>query len=251
MKPIIKRLVADINAKNSVVCIGLDPIKSNSAQEALAFNKAIIDATHDIVAAFKPQIAYYERFGTAGWQAYKDTIAYIHSKGVLAIDDCKRGDIGETSEAYAQAHFEELGADFVTINPYCGSDGVKPFLEYKEKGVFVMCRTSNPSSKELQDTIYMKVAELINEWGCEAVVGATYPEEAKKLRGLMPKSFWLVPGYGAQGGTAESVKNCFDENGLGAIVSSSRGIIYDKNPREAALKMRDELNKVRKNVQAR
>lgn len=245
MNHITNRLIADIKTKNSVVCVGLDPMKSQTAHEALEFNKTIIDATHDVVVAFKPQIAYYERFGKEGWNAFKETIAYIHSKGVLAIDDCKRGDIGETAQAYAKAHFEELNADFVTVSPYLGSDGIKPFLEYKEKGIFVLCRTSNPSAKELQDDIYMKVAELINQWECGAVVGANYPIEAKKMRAIMPKAFWLVPGYGAQGGTAESVKNCFTQEGLGAIISSSRGIIYDKNPRQAAIKMRDELNAVR------
>ena len=245
MQNIFDKLTADIKKKNSVVCVGLDPMKSDSAQAALEFSKKIIDATHDVAVAFKPQMAFYERFGAAGWTAFKETIAYIHSKNVLAIDDSKRGDIGSTSEAYAKAHFEELDADFVTVNPYLGSDGVKPFLNYKNKGVFVLCRTSNPSAKELQDNIYMKVAQLINEWGCGAVVGATYPEEAKKLRAAMPTSWWLVPGYGAQGGTAENVRACFNSAGLGAIISSSRDIIYAPDPRKAAETMRDQINAVR------
>lgn len=245
MSAATEKLIADIQKKNSVVCVGLDPMRASSAEEAFLFNKKIIDATHDLVVAFKPQIAYYEVFGSAGWEVFKETIAYIHSKGVLAIDDCKRADIGSTSEAYAKAHFIELGADFVTVNPYLGTDGVKPFLAYKDKGVFVLCRTSNPSASELQEAIYMKVAELINSWGAGAVVAATAPLEAKKLRSAMPNSLWLVPGYGAQGGNAESVKNCFTPDGLGAIISSSRDIIYAENPREAALAMRDALNAVR------
>lgn len=241
-----EQLNADIARKNSVVCVGLDPMKAQSAQEALEFSKKIIDLTHDVAVAFKPQIAYFEVFGATGWQAYKDTIAYIHSKGVLAIDDAKRGDIGSTCEAYAKAHFEELGADFVTVNPYMGSDGLKPFLAYADKGIFVLCRTSNPSAEELQDKLlYGKVAKLIESCGGGAVVGATSPTEAKELRGLMPKAMWLVPGYGAQGGTAQSVKNCFLPGGLGAIISASRSVIYAADPRAAALTMRDELNKVR------
>ncbi len=243
-----EQLAQDIKTKNSVVCVGLDPMQATTADEIVSFNKHIIDATHDLVVAFKPQMAFYERFGATGWDAFKQTIDYIHSKGVLAIDDSKRGDIGSTSQAYAKAHFEELGADFITVNPYLGSDGVAPFLTYKDKGVFVLCRTSNPSAKELQDDIYMKVAQLINQWGSGAVVGATYPEEAKALRAAMPNSMWLVPGYGAQGGTAESVRPCFTAGGSGAIISSSRGIIYDKDPRAAAMKMRDELNAVRSHV---
>ena len=270
MDHIIDRLIVDIKAKNSVVCIGLDPV-SEPADSLFEFNKKIIDATHDIAVAFKPQIAYYEQYGAEGMIAFKKTIDYIHAKGVIAIDDSKRGDIGSTATAYAKGHFEGFGADAMTINPYAGSDGLAPFLEYagKGRGLFVWARSSNPSASELQDVTlkngepaYTAVANLVHKWGqpyigtsgysaVGAVVGATYPEEAKKLRALMPSAFWLVPGYGAQGGTAEMVKDCFDANGLGAIINSSRAIIYDKNPREAAISMRDELNNVRKNVQAR
>lgn len=255
MEHIIDRLIADIKKKNSVVCVGLDPM-NESADQLLEFGKKIIDVTHDIAVAFKPQIAYYEQHGAAGIDAFKKTIDYIHTKGVIVIDDSKRGDIGSTAQAYARGHFETFGADCMTLNAYAGSDGMTPFLEYagKGKGLFVWVRSSNASSGELQDINL--ITKFVSRWGepyigasgyssVGAVVGANTPDDAKNLRMLMPKTFWLVPGYGAQGGTAESVKNCFDANGLGAVINSSRGIIYAKDPRTAAIEMQSALNAVR------
>lgn len=264
MEHIIDRLTADIQKKNSVVCIGLDPA-SEAPENIFDFNKQIIDATHDLVVAFKPQIAYYEQHGPIGLTAFKQTIDYIHSKGLVVIDDAKRGDIGSTGQAYARGHFDGFGADCLTLNLYGGSDSATPFLEYvpRGKGVFIWLRSSNPSARELQDLemadgqpLYAAAAQLIKQWGqpyigasgysaVGAVVGATFPEESAKLRSLLPQTFWLVPGYGAQGGNAQSVKTCFDADGLGAIISASRSIIYAENPRAAAMEMRDELNKVR------
>ena len=209
----------------------------------------------------KPQIAMYEQFGIEGLKVYKKTVDYCQEKGLLVIGDAKRGDIGSTSAAYATAHigkvkvgnqtFSGFGTDFLTVNPYFGTDGVKPFVDScneNDKGLFILVKTSNPSSGEFQDKlvdgrpVYELVAEKVVEWGessmdgdysnVGAVVGATYPEMSRVLRKLMPKTYFLVPGYGAQGGTAQDLKDCFNEDGLGAIVNSSRGIIaaYKKAP---------------------
>ncbi len=257
-----------------------------AAAAILMFNKGLIDAIADIVPAVKPQIAFYEQYGHVGLKAYEDTVAYAHQKGMLVIGDAKRSDIASTAEAYANAHlgtvdvFGEsipmINADALTINPYLGSDGITPFTKVcKEqgKGVFVLVRTSNESADEIQgmavgdELVDEVVAGLVEGWGRElvgesgyssvgAVVGATYPEEARELRQRMPNQIFLVPGYGAQGGGAESAKPCFHANGTGAIVNSSRGIIfayiadkmteraYAEAARAAALRMKDDLNRL-------
>lgn len=225
-----------------------------AAEAIWQFNKAIIDNIYDIVPAVKPQAAMYEQFGIPGMIAFKKTVDYCHEKDMVVIGDVKRGDIGSTSEAYAVAHLgkvkvgnKEIAAfdeDFATVNPYLGSDGINPFLKVckeEKKGIFILVKTSNLSSGEFQDRLidgrplYEHVGEKVNEWAMQcmgddysyvgAVVGATYPEMGKVLRKVMPKSFILVPGYGAQGGKAEDLVHFFNEDGLGAIVNSSRGII--------------------------
>jgi orotidine-5'-phosphate decarboxylase len=269
----INKLVDKINKQNAPVVVGLDPMMKfvpkhlqdaafkeygetlEGAAEAIwQFNKAIIDNIYDIVPAVKPQVAMYEQFGIPGMIAFKKTVDYCHEKDMVVIGDVKRGDIGSTSEAYAVAHLgkvkvgnKEIAAfdeDFATVNPYLGSDGINPFLKVckeEKKGIFILVKTSNPSSGEFQDRLidgrplYEHVGEKVNEWAMQcmgddysyvgAVVGATYPEMGKVLRKVMPKSFILVPGYGAQGGKAEDLVHFFNEDGLGAIVNSSRGII--------------------------
>ena len=269
----INKLVDKIKKQNAPVVVGLDPMMKfvpkhlqdaafkeygetlEGAAEAIwQFNKAIIDNIYDIVPAVKPQVAMYEQFGIPGMIAFKKTVDYCHEKDMVVIGDVKRGDIGSTSEAYAVAHLgkvkvgnKEIAAfdeDFATVNPYLGSDGINPFLKVckeEKKGIFILVKTSNPSSGEFQDRLidgrplYEHVGEKVNEWAMQcmgddysyvgAVVGATYPEMGKVLRKVMPKSFILVPGYGAQGGKAEDLVHFFIEDGLGAIVNSSRGII--------------------------
>ncbi len=225
-----------------------------AAEAIWQFNKAIVDATYDLIPAVKPQIAMYEQFGVPGLVAYKKTVDYCHEKDLVVIADVKRGDIGSTSAAYADAHLGKVlvgekqlagfDADFATVNPYLGSDGIQPFLnvcKQEKKGIFILVKTSNPSSGEFQDRLidgkplYEHVAEKVAQWGEEvmgdsysyvgAVVGATYPEMGKALRKVMPKSYILVPGYGAQGGKGVDLVPFFNEDGLGAIVNSSRGII--------------------------
>ncbi|MBP3879583.1 MAG: orotidine-5'-phosphate decarboxylase [Lachnospiraceae bacterium] len=270
----IQRLIEGIVRKDAPVVVGLDPnlsfipkFISEKAEETVGgdipsycekedavaaeavwqFNKAITDAVCDIVPAVKPQVAMYEQFGIPGMIAYRKTVEYCKSKGLIVIGDVKRGDIGSTSEAYARGHLagHAFDVDFATVNPYLGSDGVMPFVKVcKEfdKGIFVLVKTSNPSSGEFQDVltgdgraVYELVGTKVREWGSEcmegaysnvgAVVGATYPEQAAILRKLMPHTFILAPGYGAQGATAADLSGFFDSDGLGAIVNSSRGII--------------------------
>lgn len=270
----IGKLIAEIKKKKAPIVVGLDPQlkfipdgilnksieKYGESLEAAGdaifeFNKGIVDAVYDLIPAVKPQIAMYEQYGLPGLTAFKQTVDYCRSKGLLVIGDVKRGDIGSTSGSYALAHlgkvtvgsrtFEPFGEDFATVNPYLGSDGVKPFIDIcrsEDKGIFVLVKTSNPSSGEFQDRLidgrplYELVGEKVREWGelCTdesgwsnvgAVVGATYPEMGKVLRDVMPKSYILVPGYGAQGGTGKDLIPFFDSDGLGAIVNSSRGII--------------------------
>lgn len=254
------------------------------ATEAIwEFNKGLIDALYDIVPAVKPQSAYYEMYGLAGEEVLARTISYAKEKGLYVILDVKRNDIGSTAEAYSKAYlgkvevdgewFDANPVDCVTVNPYLGTDGVAPFIkDCKEygKSIFALVKTSNPSSGELQDLmvgdkhIYEKVAELVNTWGADvigesgyssvgAVVGATYPEQAEVLRKLMPNAYFLVPGYGAQGGNAKGVAKSFNDDGLGAIVNSSRGIMcaYKKGDwkeeqfaeaaRVEAFRMKEEL----------
>ncbi len=269
----INKLIDKIQKTNAPIVVGLDPMLSyipqhiqdtafaqygetlEGAAEAIwQFNKGIVDATYELIPAVKPQIAMYEQFGIPGLMAYKKTIDYCKGKDLVVIGDVKRGDIGSTSAAYAAAHLGKVqvgrklcsgfDADFATVNPYLGSDGVKPFIDVcreEHKGLFILVKTSNPSSGEFQDRIidgrplYEWVGEKVAQWGEEymggdysyigAVVGATYPEMGKALRKIMPKTFILVPGYGAQGGKGADLVHFFNENGLGAIVNSSRGII--------------------------
>ena len=269
----INQLVANIKRTGAPIVVGLDPKLNNipkqvqekafaeygetleGAAEAIwQFNKEIVDKTYDLIPAVKPQIAMYEQFGIPGLQAFKKTVDYCKAKGLVVIGDIKRGDIGSTSAAYAVGHLGKVQVgsqsyvpfdeDFVTVNPYLGSDGVNPFLNVckeEKKGIFVLVKTSNPSSGEFQDQLidgrplYELVGEKVAAWGEElmgdeysyvgAVVGATYPEMGKVLRKVMPKSYILVPGYGAQGGKGKDLVHFFNEDGLGAIVNSSRGII--------------------------
>ena len=269
----IEKLVSRIKKLNAPIVVGLDPTLNfvpkflidkainekgetlEAAADAIfAFNKEIVDAVYDLIPAVKPQIAMYEQFGIPGLMAFKKTLDYCHEKGLLVIGDAKRGDIGSTSTAYAIGHLGKvkigsteiapIDADFLTINPYMGSDSVVPFVEEckkNDKGLFILVKTSNPSSGEFQDqkvgekAIYELVGKKVDEWGLDtvkegysdvgAVVGATYPEMGKVLREIMPKAYILVPGYGAQGGTAAELKPFFNKDGLGAIVNSSRGII--------------------------
>ena len=269
----INRLIEKIKKTNAPIVVGLDPMLSyvpeqvqnkafgefgetlEGAAEAIwQFNKAIVDAVCDLIPAVKPQVAMYEQFGVPGMAAYEKTVAYCQEKGLVVIGDIKRGDIGSTSEAYAVGHLGRVRVgsrsyagfheDFATVNPYLGSDGVKPFLKVcreEKKGIFILVKTSNPSSGEFQDRLvdgrplYELVGEKVAQWGEEAmgddysyvgaVVGATYPEMGRILRKIMPKSYILVPGYGAQGGKGKDLVHFFNEDGLGAIVNSSRGII--------------------------
>lgn len=269
----INQLVQKIQKTKAPICVGLDPmlgyIPSHIVQKAFKeygetlegaaeavwqFNKQIVDHTYDLIPSVKPQIAMYEQFGIEGLKAYAKTVEYCQQKGLIVIGDVKRGDIGSTSSAYAVGHLGKVkvgsnvcsgfNTEFITVNPYLGTDGVKPFVDIcneEDKGIFVLVKTSNPSSGEFQDRLidgkplYELVAEKVVEWGdasmdgaysnVGAVVGATYPEMSKILRKLMPRTYFLVPGYGAQGGTAQDLKHCFNEDGLGAVVNSSRGII--------------------------
>ena len=269
----INKLISNIRKTNAPIVVGLDPMLNyipehiqkkafaefgetlEGAAEAIwQYNKGIVDATYDLIPAVKPQIAMYEQFGIPGLAAYKKTVDYCKSKGLVVIGDIKRGDIGSTSAAYAVGHlghvqvgsrkYAGFDEDFATVNPYLGSDGVKPFMDVckeEKKGIFVLVKTSNPSSGEFQDRVidgrplYELVGEKVAQWGDElmgdgysyvgAVVGATYPEMGKILRKIMPKTFILVPGYGAQGGKGADLVHFFNEDGLGAIVNSSRGII--------------------------
>ncbi|MBE5954037.1 MAG: orotidine-5'-phosphate decarboxylase [Lachnospiraceae bacterium] len=301
----INTLIKKIQETNAPIVVGLDPMMNyipkyiqekafaeygetlKGAAEAIwEYNKGIIDATYDLIPAVKPQIAMYEQFGIEGLIAFERTCQYAKSKGLVVIGDIKRGDIGSTSTAYAVGHLGQVqvgskkysgfSEDFVTVNPYLGTDGVKPFVDVckeENKGIFVLVKTSNPSSGEFQDQLvdgrplYELVAEKVVEWGNECmgdkysnvgcVVGATYPEMGKVLRKLMPNTYILVPGYGAQGGKAEDLVHYFNEDGLGAIVNSSRGIIaaykqekyaefgeerYAEASRQAVIDMIEDIN---------
>ena len=272
----INKLVAQIKKTGAPIVVGLDPMMKfipehikekafaefgetlEGAAEAIwQYNKAIVDAIYDLVPAVKPQIAMYEQFGLPGLSTFYKTVQYCKEKRLIVIGDIKRGDIGSTSEAYAVGHLGKVQVgsrsyygfdeDFVTVNPYLGSDGVNPFIKVckeEKKGIFVLVKTSNPSSGEFQDRqiadagnrpLYEVVGEQVAKWGeshmgdtysyVGAVVGATYPEMGRVLRKIMPKSYILVPGYGAQGGKGADLAHFFNEDGLGAIVNSSRGII--------------------------
>lgn len=300
----INKLVQKIEQNKAPIVVGLDPMLSyipehikakafaehgetlaGAAEAIWQYNKGIIDATYDLIPAVKPQIAMYEQFGIEGMIAFKKTVDYCKEKDLVIIGDIKRGDIGSTSEAYAVGHlgkvqvgqnsFYGFNEDFVTVNPYLGSDGINPFLKVckeENKGIFVLVKTSNPSSGEFQDRLvdgkplYEIVGEKVAEWGEEcmgdtysnvgAVVGATYPEMGKVLRKVMPKTYILVPGYGAQGGKGADLVHYFNKDGLGAIVNSSRGIIaaykqsayekygeaaYADASRQAVIDMREDI----------
>ena len=302
----INKLVERIMDLEAPIVVGLDPMLSYVPEHILSeayknkgenlegvseaiwlYNKGIIDAVYDLVPAVKPQIAMYEQFGIEGMKAYVKTIDYAKQKGLIVIGDVKRGDIGSTSTAYATGHlgrinikgkdFRGFDEDFITVNPYLGSDGIMPFIEVckqESKGLFILVKTSNPSSGEFQDRLidgrplYELVGEKVAQWGelfmgseysyIGAVVGATYPEVGKNLRKLMPNTLILVPGYGAQGGKAEDLKHYFNKGGKGAVVNSSRGIItayklpqyasygeaaYADASRQAVLDMKDDLRK--------
>ena len=303
----INKLVDKIKKTNAPVVVGLDPMLryvpehiqkkafdelgetlEGAAEAIWQYNKGIIDTTYDLIPAVKPQIAMYEQFGVPGLQAFKKTVDYAKEKDLVVIGDVKRGDIGSTSAAYAVGHLGKVQVgskkyslfdeDFATVNPYLGTDGIKPFVDVckeENKGLFILVKTSNPSSGEFQDRLidgrplYEWVGEQVAKWGEDhmgndysyigAVVGATYPEMGKVLRKVMPKSYILVPGYGAQGGTAEGLKPYFNEDGLGAIVNSSRGIIcaykqdkyakfgaenYADASRQAVIDMIEDINSI-------
>lgn len=303
MKNIIDILIEKIRETGNPTVMGLDPryemlpkcvtdkypkTLEGVSKAIVEYNKALIDATYDIIPAVKPQIAFYEMFGITGMQAFKETCEYAKQKGMIVIVDIKRGDIGSTAQGYSNAYLgkTKIGdieqaiydIDFVTVNPYMGTDCVKPFIDdckKYNKGLFILVKTSNPSSGELQDLklengkeVYKQVAELVEKWGEEligengyssiaAVVGATYPEQLKQIRELAPHTYFLIPGYGAQGGTATDIAYGFDENGLGGIVNASRSLMcayksdkwkdkfeekdYIQATRAEAIRMRDEL----------
>ena len=292
LKSFIDKLTAKINETNSRICVGLDPhlhlipeyILNKAKKEwadsekavaiaVLNFNKKIIDEIWKHTAIVKPQIAFYEKMGLEGLKTLNKTMEYAKEKGLLVLLDAKRNDIGSTARAYAEAYLNNKNIDAITINPYFGFDGIKPFLNYKDKGAFALVRTSNKSAVDVQDIesksgkkMYEHVGKLVKNWGKDylgkcgysnlgAVIGATYPKELKKLRSMLPGVFLLIPGYGAQGGGAEDVVYGFDENRSGAVVNSSRGIIFaynnDKKYNEsdfafaagkAAKNMKEEIN---------
>jgi len=306
MKNIIDTLIEKIKETGNPTVMGLDPryemlpkcvtdkypqTLEGVAQAIIEYNKAIIDATYDIIPAIKPQIAFYEMYGIPGMQAFKETCEYAKQKGMIVIADIKRGDIGSTAQGYSNAYLgkTKIGyieesiydIDFVTVNPYMGTDCVKPFIEdckKYNKGLFILVKTSNPSSGELQDLnletgeeVYTRVAKLVENWGEElrgeynyssiaAVVGATYPEQLKQIRETAPHTYFLIPGYGAQGGKAEDIALGFDNNGLGGIVNASRSLMcayksdkwkdkfeekdYAQATRAEAIRMKEELSSV-------
>ena len=294
----IDRLIDRIRELNNPTCVGLDTLFSylpedmragvsdpeGAAEKMLAFNRAVTEAVCDLVPAVKVQIACYEQYGLPGLRCFAETLRFCREKGLIVIADAKRNDIGSTAECYARAFlgeteingrtFEAFPSDFVTVNAYLGSDGLKPFLKYcgRDKGLFALVKTSNPSSGELQDqtfsdgsTLYEKTAELLAGLGADcvgkygfselgAVVGATHPAQAAALRQKFPGLFFLIPGYGAQGGAARDLAVSFDGRGLGGIVNSSRGILcayrqekyaglpFDRAARAAVLDMKADLN---------
>lgn len=304
MNNAIDRLIDKIKETNNPTVIGLDPryeilpkcvankypkTLEGASKAIIEYNKALIDATYDIIPAIKPQIAFYEMFGIAGMEAFKETCKYAKEKGMIVIADIKRGDIGSTVQGYSNAYLgktkvgdkEEaiFDVEFVTVNPYMGTDCVKPFIEdckKYNKGIFILVKTSNPSSGELQDArlesgeeVYKRVAELVEHWGEElrgeygyssiaAVVGATYPKQLEELRKIASHTYFLIPGYGAQGGKAKDIALGFDKNGLGGIINASRSLMcayqsdfwkdkyteeeYAKATRAEALRMKDEFN---------
>ena len=303
MKNAIDILIEKIKETKNLTVMGLDPryemlpkcvtdkypkTLEGVAQAIIEYNKELIDETYDIIPAVKPQIAFYEMYGIPGMQAFKETCSYAKQKGMVVIADIKRGDIGSTAQGYSNAYLgkTKIGdieqsiydIDFVTVNPYMGTDCIKPFIDDCQKynkGLFILVKTSNPSSGELQDEklengeeVYTRVAKLVEKWGenlrgeynyssISAVVGATYPEQLKQIRKIAPHTYFLIPGYGAQGGRAEDIALGFDSDGLGGIVNASRSLMcayksdkwkdkfkedeYAKATRAEAIRMRDEL----------
>ena len=306
MKKAIDKLIEKIKETGNPTVMGLDPrfemlpecvtnkypkTLEGVAEAIIEYNKALIDATYDIISAIKPQIAFYEMFGIPGMKAFEETCKYAKEKGMIIIADIKRGDIGSTAAGYSNAYLGKtkigdieqsiFDVDFVTVNPYMGTDCVKPFIEdckKYNKGLFILVKTSNPSSGELQDIklesgeeVYTNVPKLVEKWGEEligeynyssiaAVVGATYPKQLEDIRKTAPHTFFLIPGYGAQGGKPEDIALGFDDNGLGGIVNASRSLMcayksdrwknefeekdYAKATRAEALRMKEELNSV-------
>lgn len=308
MKSFIDNLIEKIQEKKSHVVVGLDPdyelmpkyivnktkMLDDVTETIFEFNSSIIDSVCDLVPAIKPQIAFFERYGIAGIKAFEKTVNYGKQKGLIVIEDAKRNDIGSTAMAYSEGHLGKVeidgqkisvfDVDAITVNPYLGSDSIDPFLhdvQKYQKGIFVLVKTSNQSSIEIQDTkiindngekykLYELIAKLVDKWGkplignsgyssVGAVVGATFPKDAEILRKLMPNNYFLVPGYGAQGGSARDVINCFNKDGYGALISASRSINYaymsstkhgdkdfSKATREAVIKMNSEINQLLK-----
>ena len=268
MNTFSQRLHHASTLNRSFVCVGLDPDPQRMpVSDVFAFNRAIIDATADAVCAFKPQLAFYEALGLPGLRALEQTIEHIRkvAPNVVVVGDCKRGDIGSTATAYAKAMFEVWGFDACTINVYQGFDAAEPFLKYQDRGVIIVCRSSNPSSQDFQDLpvtvdgvsmpLYRRVAERADAWNTAGnvaiVIGATYPQELQELRGLYPRMPFLIPGVGAQGGDAiAATQYGLDADGGGVLISSSREILYASNDpatfadaaRVAALKLRDTIN---------
>jgi len=258
-----EKLTSLVKQNDSLLCVGLDPHPPRFPSALLAepdpifaFNKSIIDATSDLVCAYKPNFAFYEAEGLPGLQALKKTIDYIPHE-IPVILDAKRGDIGSTAQAYARAAFEVWGADAVTVNPYLGHDALQPFAEYEDKGVFLLCHTSNAGAGDFQDLIcdgrplHEVVAQKALRWGLSLVVGATYPEALRSIRAMAPETWILVPGIGAQGGNLEEALAAgLDGEGQGLIINASRSIIYSEHPRKAATELRDRINGGRQQVHA-
>lgn len=271
-----QRLDSACQAGRSLVCVGLDPDPNlMPTTDVAAFNRAIVDATHDLVCAYKPNLAFYEALGLDGWKALESTVEHIRdvAPGVILLGDGKRGDIGNTAMAYARGMFEYWGFDAVTINAYCGRDGVEPFLEYSDRGVFVLCRSSNPGAVDLQDLsvssgaesarpLYQELALQVSEWNRHGnaglVLGATYPEQIKEVRALCPEMPVLIPGIGSQAGALEeAVRNGVTAQGRRVLINSSRGIIYAsrgddfaESARKATADLRDAINAVLASVDA-
>jgi orotidine-5'-phosphate decarboxylase len=263
-----EKLKSAVSKNNSLVCIGLDPDPDffPDAESVIEFNKAIIDATADLVCAYKPNSAFYEALGTQGLNALKETVDYI-PKDIPVIDDAKRGDIGNTAKAYARAILDNMNFDAVTVNPYMGYDSVSPFIEYRNKGIFILCRTSNAGSGDFQSLsciadgrnipLFQMVADRASQWNkygnVGLVVGATYPDELQLLREIYPDMLFLIPGIGAQGGDLEKVVlNGKDASGMGIIINSARQIIYASRgdgfataARKAAMDLRERINSFR------
>lgn len=262
----LQELNSAIKKNNSLICVGLDPDLEKIPKKFLKktnpifrFNKFIIDQTADLACCYKPQFAFYASNGIPGIKALIQTIVYIHLNypNIPVILDAKRGDIGSTATRYAGEVFDIYSADAVTVNPFLGFDSLKPFLERRDKGIIILARTSNQGASDFQDLminktpLYMKIAEKVVAWNkiyknCLMVIGATWPEQLRKVRLIAPKMFFLIPGIGAQGGDLrKTLKAGLRKDKSGLIISSSRGIIFSENPREEALKLRNEINKYR------